>query len=120
MGFIIQNYGGRAIFSGDSVFLQAHTGMMVDVQDTQVRARWHDWGDWQRLLIYKKEGSGAIMPRDKVVLQAHTSTMLDVQGEAVAARWHDAGDWQTFTLEERAEDRSDRRLSEVASSAFLK
>merc|ERR1712139_200325 len=87
--------GGRAIFSGDAVFLKAHTGMMLDVQSTAVQARWQDWGDWQKMFIQKLGGEGAIMPGDRIVLQAHTGKMLDVQGDVVAANWNDSGDWQT-------------------------
>merc|ERR1711907_571774 len=46
-------HGSGAIMPGDSIFLQAHTGNLIDVQGTAVQARWSDTGDWQTLVIEK-------------------------------------------------------------------
>merc|ERR1711974_296358 len=92
--------------------LKAHTGAMVDVEGAAVQARWPERGNWQRLVIEKKDVRfGAILPGDQVTLMAHTGNMLDVQGVTVAANWHDRGDWQTVVIEQHA---AQRRLSEVA------
>ena len=48
----IFNYGGRAISSGDAVFIKAHTGSMLDVEGVNVQARWQAWGDWQVAVFF--------------------------------------------------------------------
>merc|ERR1712232_476152 len=96
---LIRNYGGRAIYSGDEVFLESHTGMVVDVEGQAVRARWKDFGSWQKFIITRKDGSGPVMPGDMIFLQAHTGKMIDVQGSAVQARYVDHGHWQSLIIE---------------------
>lgn len=38
---------------GDTIFLYAHTGKVVDVSGTEVQARWADERLWQSLIIEK-------------------------------------------------------------------
>merc|ERR1712139_109341 len=93
--------GGRVISSGDAVFLEAHTGKLVHVQDTAVRAQWTDYGEWQKLIIQRKEGPGPVMPGDTIFLIAHTGKMIDVAHDAVQARWFDEGLWQSLVIERK-------------------
>merc|ERR1712071_477083 len=94
----IESYGGRAIFSGDVVFLTAHTGKMLHVEGVDVQALWHDHGDWQKFII-RKDGSGVILPGDLIFLQAHTGTYLEIEGDTVQARWPERGLWQGLVIE---------------------
>lgn len=102
-------------FSGDTVFLRAHTGAHIDVEDVVVQARWDDWGDWQKLFIERKDGSGAVMPGDTIFLRTHTGKMIEVEGDNVQARWDDKGRWQSLVIERSAS----RRLQETATDYFL-
>lgn len=111
--FAIESYGGRVIYSGDAVFLKAHTGKMLEVQGVAVQARWHDYGHWQKLII-EKDGSGPILPGDSIFLRAHTGNMLEVQGQSVRARWSERGVWQTLVVEKM----TSRRLNLVDSSSL--
>lgn len=97
---MIENEGGRAIFSGDRVFLKAHTGKHLDVEGEAVRARWNDHGVQQGLVIEKAEG-GVLFPGDTVFLKAHTGKHIDVEGNAVRSRWTDQGEWQSLMIEMR-------------------
>mmetsp|Transcript_4777 Transcript_4777/g.8206 ORF Transcript_4777/g.8206 Transcript_4777/m.8206 type:complete len:297 (-) Transcript_4777:22-912(-) len=51
---IIKQAGG-AIQDGDTIFLRGHQGEYIDAQpntaDGEVKARWKDEGDWQRIVI---------------------------------------------------------------------
>jgi len=38
---------------GDAIFLRAHTGNMIEVEDAAVQARWPEQGTWQELIIEK-------------------------------------------------------------------
>merc|ERR1712139_85337 len=96
------------ISSGDAVFLQAHTGSLVHVNDTSVLAQWSDYGEWQRFIVRKKYNDGAVMPGDAIFLQAHTGRYIDVEGDAVQARWSEQGEWQTLVVEMS----SSRRLAQ--------
>merc|ERR1719491_1818701 len=88
----------NGLFSGDQVFLTAHTGKQLEVEDTIVQARWFDRGSWQTFTI-ENEGRGAILSGDVVFLTAHTGNLVDVQGESVQARWRDYGNWQQIVVE---------------------
>merc|ERR1712036_129372 len=68
--FTIENHGGRVIYSGDAVFLKAHTGAIVHVEGTSVFATWREHGEWQKLIVHKKSGDGPIMPGDAIFLRA--------------------------------------------------
>merc|ERR1712139_162218 len=113
-----RNYGGRAIYSGDEVFIEAHTGALVDVQGAAVQARTTDWGDWQKLVILKAGHGVAIMPGDTIFLQAHTGKMLDIEGDtssSVRARYALVGAWQALIVEKLADA---RRLKQTAADKF--
>jgi len=110
--FVIENHGGRAIFSGDAVYLKAHTGNQIDVSSEVVQARWPERGDWQRLVIEKREG-GAIFPGDKIFLLSHAGKHIAVEGVEVTASWHDHGAWQALAIERAA----GRRLQAIAAAA---
>merc|ERR1711981_487121 len=104
---------GRAIFSGDAVFLKAHTGALVHVQDTAVRAEWDEYGLWQTFIIQKKSGDGPVMPGDSIFLRAHTGKFVEVDGVAVQARWYEEGQWQSLVVERSAL----RRLTEASQQS---
>lgn len=91
--------------SGDVVFLRAHTGCYVDVEEMWVRARWDDKNDGIRehgLIIWKRDHApGAIMAGDTVFLQASSELYVDVEHEQALARWVDEGDWQALTIEKK-------------------
>jgi len=110
---MIENEGKRAIFSGDSVFLSAHTGNLLDVEGDSVSARWKEYGTWQTMIV-EKNGGGPIFPGDAVFLQAHTHQLIDVEGTAVRARWSERAAWQTLTI-----DKADaRRLAGSIAEDF--
>lgn len=100
---VVESHDGSTFQSGDMVFLKAHTGKYIDVQDSgrPVMARWDDLGTWQGLVITKPMGlrTGPIRSGDTIFLQAHTDTFVDVQDDAVRARWPDEGDWQMLVIE---------------------
>lgn len=105
----MENYGGRAIYSGDTVFLKAHTGNFVDVEGIEVQARWQDRGEWQRFYIERKDGSGAVLPGDTIFLRANTQKVVEVDGDKVQCRWDDLGMWQSLVIEKS----TSRRLAET-------
>merc|ERR1712086_1239065 len=107
----IESYESGAIFSGDAVFLKAHTGKLLDVQGVEVQARWEQRGAWQTFHIERKEGSGAVMAGDTIFLRAHTKKIVDVDGVAVQARWGGRGLWESLVIEKA----TSRRLSESAA-----
>jgi len=84
--------------SGDVVYLKAHTGKHIEVEDHVVQARWTDHGIWQGLRI-ENEAGGAIHSGNVVILTAHTMKMLEVESETVKARFTDRGDWQKFVIQ---------------------
>jgi len=100
---VVESTDSSTFHSGDMVFLKAHTGTYVDVQDSgrPVMARWKDLGTWQGLIITKPKGltTGPICSGDTIFLQAHTGTFVDVQDDAVRARWPDEGDWQMLVID---------------------
>jgi len=96
----------EAIVSGQTIFLRTHagSGKMIDIQDSTVRARWVDHGEWKAVLI-QKAGGGTILSRDTVFLKAvHTGAFLDVQDESVQARWNETGTWQSLVVEKQFGD----------------
>jgi len=100
---VVESTDCSTFHSGDMVFLKAHTGTYVEVQDSErpVMARFNDLGTWQGLIITKPMGlrTGPIRSGDTIFLQAHTGTYVDVQDDAVQARWPDDGDWQRLVIE---------------------
>ena len=84
---------------GDLMFLKAHTGRYLDVQDegSPVQARWQDLGVWQGLELAKKD-SDPLRVGDIVFLKSHTGMYIDVHNHQVQARWADEGDWQALTI----------------------
>jgi subtilisin family serine protease len=102
--FVIESSSGRAIYSGDQVFLKAHTGYFLDseAQSKPVQARSSDRGTWQTFII-EKNGDGAIMPGDRIHLRTHHGHHIDVQGTTVSAQWSDRGRYQGLVIE-RASD----------------
>jgi hypothetical protein len=95
----IEKESGGTIYSGDVVYLKAHTGAHIDVFDGIVQARWNDTGSWQAMTIEKRIGSGAILPDDIVCLKAHTLKNLDVEDDVVRARWNECESWQAMKIE---------------------
>merc|ERR1712185_139121 len=110
--FTMENYGGRAIHFGDIVFLKAHTGKLLHVQNVSVLAEWNDYGTWQRFTIESKEDHtyGPVMPGDSIFLRAHTGRYVHVEGVAVMASWSEKGMWQALAVERSAL----RRLSDIS------
>merc|ERR1712046_310607 len=113
--FTIKNYGGRVISYGDAVFLKAHTGKLLHVQETSVLAEWEDYGAWQTFVIENQGelGSGPVMPGDSIFLRAHTGRFVEVHDLAVKASWFEKGAWQALTIEKSAQ----RRLMQSPAQA---
>ena len=84
---------------GDLIFLKAHTGCYLEVQEegSPVQARWEDLGVWQGLELAKKD-TDPLRVGDILFLKSHTGLYVDVQGDGVQARWADEGDWQALTI----------------------
>ena len=89
--------GDGAISTGDTVYLKAHSGKHLDIEDTSVQARWTDHGNWQKLIV-EKDGNGAISTGDTIYLKAHTGKNLDIEGTSVQARWTEHGNWQKLII----------------------
>jgi hypothetical protein len=94
-----QSSDGIEIQSGDTIYLRAHTGKRVTVENTEVHAKWDHQGVWQRFILEKAGSHGPIYPNDTVYLRAHTGKRLTVQGTTVHAAWDHQGSWERFTLE---------------------
>jgi len=90
------------IQSGDTVFLKSRSGNgnHIDVEASAVQARWESRGEWQSLVIEKKQG-GSVHSGDTVYLRTHTGAHIDVTDEVVQARWNDLGQWQALVIEKR-------------------
>jgi len=74
---------------GDTVYLRAFNGRYIDVEGTQVRARYDDRGRWQQFVVcpYGNSESCTLLNGDIVCLMAHTGRFLGVTGRRVTARW---------------------------------
>ncbi|CAE7901905.1 unnamed protein product, partial [Symbiodinium microadriaticum] len=91
---------------GDEVYLRAHTGYFLDVENDRVQARWEDMGTWQSLVIEKSPlvvettSPTEFRSGDLAFFRAHTGFYLDVQdeGSPVQARWQDLGVWQGLEM----------------------
>merc|ERR1711865_871689 len=92
---------GGTIFSGDVVFLTAHTAKVLDIQDAVVQARYTDHGEWQQFVI-QRDGVGPIRAGELVFLKAHTGNFVDVEGVTVSARWTEQGLWQSLTIDKHS------------------
>lgn len=82
---------GRHIFFGDAICLRTFYGRYVDVEGTQVNARWADKGDWQELKLHPVASSTAVRQQvqsgDIVRIQAHCGNFLTLnRGRIVACR----------------------------------
>jgi len=93
--------GGEQVWSGDAIFLRAHSGMYLEADGDQLRARSHSRGDIQKMILESKGGSGLVRHGDIVYLHIHSGTALDVHGGAVQARWDAHGQWQEFIIERK-------------------
>lgn len=62
-------------------------------------------GEWQKILIERKDGKGAVMPGDTIFLKAHTGKTIEVEGDTVQCRWSDKGLWQDLIIEPSASRR---------------
>lgn len=96
--------GSKRVHSGDVIFLKAFSGSgnAVDIEDQLVQARWADRGDWQAIVIEKKDDdvhTHTVLSGDTVYLKTHTGKHIDVEGNSVRARWSDMGTWQSFRIE---------------------
>merc|ERR1719316_2491033 len=87
-----------AITSGDHVYFTAHTGKQLEVESETVRARWNDFGMWQRFRL-ERQGGGAIFSGDAVFITAHTGKVIDVEDDVVLAKWNDRGSWRRLIIE---------------------
>jgi len=85
------------VSSGDKIFLRAHTGMVLTVENDTVHAMWNDTGVWQELTL-EKEGGGAVMSGDDIFLTAHSGMRLTVALEHVHFKWDDRGSWQQLEI----------------------
>lgn len=93
------------IQSGDVIFLKtrAGNGKHIDVESSQVQARWDSQGTWQALEILK-QSSGSIQSGDTIYLRSHAGVHIDVTDAGVMARWGDQGDWQALIIEKKFGD----------------
>jgi hypothetical protein len=90
----------RAVHSGDTIWLKAHTGRYLTVQNDEVHAKWDNRLAWEEFVIEKQSSDGTeIQSGDAIYLRAHTGKRLTVQGTTVHAEWDHQGSWQRFTLE---------------------
>jgi len=89
---------GTGVHSGDTIFLTAHTGRIIEVEGTDVLARGQDHGNAQAMTV-EKHGGGALLSGDIVFLKTHTGLYLDVQDVQVRSRWVEQGTWQGLTVE---------------------
>lgn len=99
--FVIQKSSAGPVQSGDTIFLVAHTGAIVDVEGEAVQARWNARDTWQSLIVQKPAG-GPILSGDVVCFEAHTGKYVDVAvtpGSNPKARWQECGFWQQFRLD---------------------
>ena len=96
---VVEDTDPSLFHPGDLMFLKAHTGRYLDVQDegSPVQARWQDLGVWQGLELAKKD-SDPLRVGDIVFLKSHTGMYIDVHNHQVQARWADEGDWQALTI----------------------
>lgn len=96
---VVEDTDPSLFHPGDLMFLKAHTGCYLDVQDegSPVQARWQDLGVWQGLELAKKD-SDPLRVGDIVFLKSHTGMYIDVHNHQVQARWADEGDWQALTI----------------------
>lgn len=87
------------ISSGDTIFLVAPSGNVVDTEDGVVRARWSDFGDFQGFTI-AKVGGGLVYPDDEVFLMVtHTGALLGIdENNAVLAKGNAYNERQRLTM----------------------
>merc|ERR1719277_747968 len=83
------------VYLGDTVYLRVFNGRYIDVEGSEVRARYGDRGKWQQLVLCPFEagsaGSGTpLRDGDVVCLLAHNGHFLGVKGRSVAASWSSA------------------------------
>merc|ERR1719473_1000325 len=75
----IEKENGGPVYSGDVIYLKAHSGNHIDIVNGSVQSRWSDFGLWQAMKIEKKMGSGAIAPNDVIcLLSMNTGKHIDV------------------------------------------
>lgn len=96
---VVEDTDPSLFHPGDLMFLKAHTGRYLDVQDegSPVQARWQDLGVWQGLELAKKD-KDPLREGDILFLKSHTGMYIDVHNHQVQARWADEGDWQALTI----------------------
>lgn len=96
---VVEDTDPSLFHPGDLMFLKAHTGRYLDVQDegSPVQARWQDLGVWQGLELAKKDPD-PLRVGDILFLKSHTGMYIDVHNHQVQARWADEGDWQALTI----------------------
>ena len=72
------------INAGDSIYLKAHTGMLIAVPPltNTATAAWHDYGPWQTLTI-EKDGDGIIKSGDSVYMTAHNGMLMSISPHSV-------------------------------------
>lgn len=87
------------IHSGDSIYLRAHTGRRVSVQNTTVHAQWDNKGSWERFVIEKNGSFGLIYPNDTIYLRAHTGKRVSVHNTTVVAQWENQLVWEALRIE---------------------
>lgn len=64
----IEKRGAGAIMPGDTIFLRAHTGKIIEVQGEAVQAHWDDLGEWQAMIIEKSNPRRLTQTTDAVIL----------------------------------------------------
>lgn len=98
--FVIEKSPTGPIASGDTVYLKCVvTNFHVDILGSAVRARHNDHGEWQAIVIYRKDGAGPVCDGDTIFLKGHQNAYVDVEGNLCQARWQDQGGWQELTIE---------------------
>lgn len=90
---------GKAIQSGDAIYLRAHTQNVVTVEGTRLHAKGNNKDARERLVIEKKGTGGPIYPNDTVYLRAHTGKFISVDGINVVAEGDNKEAREAFVLE---------------------
>merc|ERR1711881_567147 len=81
--------------SGDTIFLKTRSGNgnHIDVEGSEVRARWQSQGNLQAIVIEKQNG-GTVHSGDTVYLKTYSGNHIHVMDKTVKAMWNDWGAWQ--------------------------
>jgi co-chaperonin GroES (HSP10) len=90
----------QPVHSGDTIWLKAHTGNYVTVQDDEVHAKWQNRLSWEAFVIEKQPSEEIeIQSGDAIYLRAHSGKRVAAEGTVVHAKWANQGTWERFIIE---------------------